>query len=510
MPNGKDSPLSPEQVRQQVDQIMDRWQSYASFAALLNALMDANGLGASNLGKNLAGKGLNTHHVNIRQYRHGKVDPPYNFLQTLLETNVLNLDPRRIQPANGEQSAGDQRVALFTAAGLIEVTPLSIRDWNQEVLAGHRRLLESDAVSPRPRWGDLMAKLLSFHLQGGRLSHPQLAARLRDAHGKAIFPYSQRLTALLNNKCIPSKAERLALAHYVGLDDSHIASIEDGIESGAIPMGFARRQNLFTGAFIPIMDKLAAQGVTQLQVALSSAQQAIPGGSVVTGSELSMWRHGRIQPTLPKLRTFAAALRQFGPNRLRDPVTPADLDHLIAAGGFRPDQLTATTHDIIARINEDTRIKPLLRDLQSAVDTSLQVEEVHRRGTALGYDVPTVSVLIDWERSGGTTYPSGQQIRDLLHLYNHLIREKGFSPLSEEETSKVVAVADAITPAGRHSPTRRSWPSCICAAFGVNRRRHPSMERNTAADLPLSNLDDVTADIELVPCPLSGDCRHLQ
>lgn len=36
------------------------------------------------------------------------------------------------------------------------------------------------------------------------------------------------------------------------------------------------------------------------------------------------------------------------------------------------------------------------------------------------------------------------------------------------------------------------------------------MERNKVADLSPSNLDDANADSELVPCPLRGDCRHIQ
>lgn len=60
MPNGKDSPPTPEQIRQQVDQIMDRWQSYPSFAALLNALMEANGLTNAELARQLNRDGRKT------------------------------------------------------------------------------------------------------------------------------------------------------------------------------------------------------------------------------------------------------------------------------------------------------------------------------------------------------------------------------------------------------------------------------------------------------------------
>jgi len=53
MPNGKDSPLTPEKIRQQVDQIMGRWQSYPSFAALFDDLMEANALSDRKLAEQL-------------------------------------------------------------------------------------------------------------------------------------------------------------------------------------------------------------------------------------------------------------------------------------------------------------------------------------------------------------------------------------------------------------------------------------------------------------------------
>src|SRR5581483_6098808 len=99
-------------------------------------------------------------------------------------------------------------------AGLIEVTPESVRDWNREVLAGHRRLLGAGLAGPRPRWGDLMAKLLSFHLQGGRETRERIAA----AAPAGAFPRPSRVRDLLTNHESPSEHERLALARYAGLD----------------------------------------------------------------------------------------------------------------------------------------------------------------------------------------------------------------------------------------------------------------------------------------------------
>jgi len=376
----------------------------------------------------------------VQQYRLGEREPSYAFIEALLTTNALHFDPTRIQSADGGRLAGEQRVALFTEAGLIEVTPESMREWNREVLAGYRRLIESDSHRPLPRWGDLMTKLLSFHMQGGRQSYEDIADHC-NGNGTPIFPTFHRLNALFHNRRTPTEEERLALYRYAGLEDGQIASIEKEITTGTIPLGFARRTTPFAAALHSILDRLAGQGVTLTQLALRSARQHAPAAIPVSQTNLSAWRYGRELPTLASLRALTEVLRQFGPGQLTDPVMPAEIDGLLIASGFHPRDLTDTTHQIIARIDEQTRIKPLLRALQSAPDTCLPPKEVHRHGTELGYEMPSVDMLRKWEESG-QTYPTGERVRNLLLIHNCLIRQNGFLPLSEEEIGKVVAVGE--------------------------------------------------------------------
>lgn len=353
----------------------------------------------------------------------------------MLATNALYLDPHRLEPANGTHPAGNQRLALFAAAGMIEVTPESVRQWNEEVLAGHRRLIESASDRALPRWGDVMTKLLSFHLQGDRQNYETIAARCNEAVS------SVRITLLLPNRRPPSESERLALYRYVGLDDNQVAYIEDGINSGIIPLGSFRQKTPFADALSPILDKLSTQGVSLRQLELRTKQLGVPGTSPVNQPDLSTWRNGKNRPGLAKLRSLIAVLRQFGAARMTNPVTPEEIEGLIAASGFHPRDLSDTTHQIIARIHDQTQIKPLLRALQSASDTCISADEVHRRGTELGYSLLSVPTLYRWEAASGD-YPSGEQIRELLQTHKCLMRRNGFPPLSDEEIAKVVAVAE--------------------------------------------------------------------
>jgi transcriptional regulator with XRE-family HTH domain len=442
MPNGKKIHLSPEQVRQRVDQVMDRWQSFRSFAPLFDALLHANCLNSTSLAKTLTSNTTRSiTFASIDKYRLGEVDPPYSFIEDLLATNALQLDPRRIQPANGEYPAGDHRVALFSTARLIEVTPESIRNWNREVLAGHRLLLERGA-SIRPSWGDLAAKLLSFHRQGERQTLDTIAiAAAGHVPGDApLFPHA-RITLLLNNRRPATANERFALARQVGLEDDQIAYIEDGIASRTIPLGPADRHTPFAAALGGILDKLTAQRITLTQLASRCEKLMVPGAIAVNLPDLSVWRYGRAGISLEKLRSLAAGLRQFGPEALRDPVTPGEVDHLISAAGFKPHELTDTTHQVIARIDDCTRIKKLLADLRYAADLSMTAENIAQRGKELGCALPSPALLSAWEQPA-RHFPTDREVRELLDSYNQFIRRNGFTPLNEEEIAKVVAVAE--------------------------------------------------------------------
>lgn len=207
-------------------------------------------------------------------------------------SHASHMKLKRLQPATGGKPAGQHRLAIFAAAGLIEVTPESVREWNREVLAGHRRFLAGDVNTRRPRWGDLMSKLLSFHVQGGRVSHSDIAAALPPLRGGK--PVSRVLLnqALLSMR-YASEAVRLAVARYAGLDPEQIAYIEEGITSGIISVGFNHRTTPLTAALTGILAKLESQGVNMRQLAAQCATQRVPGAVPVHPPDLSSWRYGR-------------------------------------------------------------------------------------------------------------------------------------------------------------------------------------------------------------------------
>lgn len=443
VPGRRREALSLEQIQERMDQVMSRWQTYPDFAALLDALMDANGLSDYELAQQLTDQTATPlTHTTVRQYRCGEREPSYSFITGLLTTNALRLDPQRIQSADGDRPTGDQRLALFAAAGLIEVTPESIQEWNRDVLAGHRRLLATSPASP-PRWGDLMTKLISFHMQGGRTSYHEIAAS-RTLTGGSLLSHPHRLSLLVSNRRPPSESERLALSRFAGLNDHQVVYIEDAIASGAIPLGPPRRQTPLAVALNSILDKLRAQEINQTQLVLQCAQCQAPGMVSVQTSDLPTWRHGHNKITLEKLRSLTAGLNQIG-SRLRDPVTPGEISNLIASAGFAPHDLTDTTHQVVDRIDDRTQIKPLLAALRRAVDLSLpsSSEELRCHAAVLGITLPLAfSANLYWEDTTRTSSPTGQQVRDLLLCYNHFISRNGFPPLSDEEIIKIIHVAE--------------------------------------------------------------------
>jgi hypothetical protein len=289
-----------------------------------------------------------------------------------------------------------------------------------------------------------MAKLLSFQMQGGRSSYDEIATS-RTLTGGSLLSHPHRLGLLIANRRPPSESERMALSRFAGLDDHQVAYIEDGIASGAIPLGQPRRHTPFAGALNSILDKLRAQEINQTQLVLHCEQCQAPGMASVRKSDLSAWRHGRTRITLEKLRSLTAGLNQLGSRRLRDPVTPDEISNLIASAGFAPHDLTDTTHQLVDRIDDRTEIKPLLAALRRAVDLSLPStsEELLCHAAVLGITLPQAfTTNLFWEDTNRTSSPTGQQVRDLLLCYNHFISRNGFPPLSDEEIIKVIHVAE--------------------------------------------------------------------
>ena len=141
MPKLEKQGWSLTQIHDAVNGVMSKWndqKKYETFGQFFNDLLKANdNMSARELALALTKKLPRKYgHSTPQNLRDGTAQPTYQFIIDLLDTNVLNLDPHRIQPARDGRPAGDQRIALFTKAELIEVTPESIQEFNLDVMAG--------------------------------------------------------------------------------------------------------------------------------------------------------------------------------------------------------------------------------------------------------------------------------------------------------------------------------------------------------------------------------------
>ena len=115
-----------------------------------------------------------------------------------------------------------------------------------------------------------------------------------------------------------------------------------------------------------------------------------------------------------------------------------DVAALIRSAGFTPEDLNATSHNLIAGIDDRTRIKPLLAALRNAADIAVAVPAI-----PVAPGKPSRASIHLWEAEGkGGNYPTGGQVRDLLGLYNEILATRGLAILTPDEIDQVVAIAE--------------------------------------------------------------------
>jgi hypothetical protein len=269
--------FSAEQIRQRVNRVMDAWRSHPDFAHLFDALLRANGVSEREFTENYiraTGERISTSLVDSVQ--RGATHPSYEFVSNIANHGLLSLDSERLRPAAGSVPAGDQRLALFTAAGLIEVTPDSISHWNQEVLAAWERRLDHTRAGSVPTWGDLMSKLLAFHSQGGRRTYQDFADAANALSAPAIVLQEQRIHHLLGGRTPPSADERHALERVAGLTIEQMNLIETAVEAGNLLLTRTLLPSPFSRQFADLLDHLRASGISQ---SLSNKQSAVAYGA---------------------------------------------------------------------------------------------------------------------------------------------------------------------------------------------------------------------------------------
>jgi len=471
---GKRKGLNKEEIRERVDRVMDAWQSYPDFAHFFSDLLDASGTTVRTFAQQYTE--ATGSRINVSFLRIGQLRPSYQFVSEIANHALLSLSPERFQPADEFHPAGDQRIALFAAAGLIEVTPESIQQWNLDVLAGWQRRRERNPTGPHPTWGELTHKLLEFHTQGWRLCGEDVASAVTAHTHTGCTMNASRVHQLIAGTGIPSQAERIALTEVIGLTPAQSDVIESAVEDGTLPLRNKSLPTAYSTLLTETLDRLDACGITQEQL----AHRTTPRGGTETElnkSIISMWKHAKSHPTLASLRSLIRGLEQCHDQLHRCLVSPEEIRQLTIAAGFSADELTATTHDIVARIDDRTRLKPLLSALRNAADLSVPTSavdrpEAHSRRTTDTHRI--VSLVKTWERIAAPETPTPEQVRDLLKRYNRLLHANGQDMLTPSEIQKVVVVA------------RRDHPAQLPAGF----------RRITLQHTPLSPRRHITPDLD--------------
>ncbi len=387
--------------------------------------------------------------IDVKTLRVGQLRPSYQFVEDVADHSLLSL-------SDASRPGSDQRAALFAVAGLIEVTPESTRQWNHDVLADWQRRRERQASSSQPTWSELIHKLLDFQTQGWRWRHEEVAAAA-NATKTGCNLTTMRVSNLLSGVCIPTQVERTALAEVVGLTPAQSAAIESAVEDKTLLLGKKPLPSAFSSLFTEILEKIATFGITQQQL-VQSAVSYCGNEPALSKATISMWKNGKNKPTLASLRSLICTLEECRDQLYRPIVSPEEIQQLVSAAGFSADDLTATTHDIIARIDETTRLKPLLSALRNAADLSVPPSAVDRAEAQPDRTIGShrlVSRVNKWESSCAPEIPKPEQLRGLLERYNRLLQANGQAQLSDAEIQKVVAVAEREHPASLSAGGRK-------------------------------------------------------
>jgi hypothetical protein len=417
---------------------MEDWRSYPDFAHLFAALIEANNISEMAFAQQYSQRtGIDLSEAVVNRIRHGAIRPSYLFVTAIADRALLSLDPEQMRPG------GVHRIAFFAAAGLIEVTPASVKQWNEEVLASWQRQCEQTLARPRITWRELMGKLLSLHCQGGRWSQRDIADAVNALPGCDGTMTVRRIKDILSDRtAVPTRAERLAVAKVAGLDPAQAHCLEAAVDDGILPLTPTPSPSPFSALLGDLLGHLHQAGISQAQL----IARTLPLGRTepaLSATTLSMWKQGRTHPTLATLRALAKALEQCQDRAHHPLVTAEEIRQLVSLAGFSLDDLAATTHDIVARINGATRLKPLLSALRNAADLNVAMPALDSetaRGHA-GKDARLAPLLKNWECEGRTNSPSLAQVGELLTRYNRLLRAAGRSELSAEEMQKVLEVA---------------------------------------------------------------------
>lgn len=296
-----------------------------------------------------------------------------------------------------------------------------------------------------------MSKLLAFHSQGGRRTHQDFANAANALSAPAVVLQEERISHLLAGRNPPSAEERHALERVAGLNTEQMNLIETAVEAGNLSLTRTPPRSAFSWQFADLLDRLRSSGISQRQLLRYTVA---PGETVpqLSESSLSAWKVGRTNPTQAFLRILVDALERCHDRRGHRLVSPDEVRSLVESAGFTEFDMMATSHDIVARIDASSRLKPLLSALRNAADVNAPrtvvpgaPAESDQHGQPFGR-----ASLAAWERDASAQSPTPSQVHDLLARYNDLLREKDQAELSTEEIERVIGVARRDREDGLH------------------------------------------------------------
>ncbi len=443
MPKLPKQGFSEERKRSEVGKVMECWndqQRFPTFAPMFDALLKANdNMSARDFSIQLSRmSGRAYGHAAIQCLRDGTGQPTYQFAKDVIETNILNLDPQRIQPLNG-MPMGDQRIAFFTKAELIEVTPETMQAFNADVMASVKRHIDR---GNRPHWSDIIRKLVEFRTQGERDSVVDIQRRLQAGSDAELFPTKDMLPNILGKNACASKDQRDALYREVGLSRDDAAYLNDmlakkNISEEILPGNPTR----FSTQLDDILSRLV--GFASLQDLQRASVDLVTNRPRILGSQLSLLRQGKgPNATRAKLRAMLDVLEPWaGEHR---PLQAQELDTLAANAGFTRTQLAFSPRDLITKADEATTdIHALLSDIRYTREVGLTLDQAADRGrmTALGVSL-SADQINSWE-TAIKTCPTREQVSELLGRYNGAMVERYIRVKNLEEPGHVTTPADA-------------------------------------------------------------------
>jgi hypothetical protein len=287
-----------------------------------------------------------------------------------------------------------------------------------------------------------------------------------------------RIDRLLTGKSsVPSQDERLALAKVAGLSSPQAHLIETAVDEGQLPLIPTPPSTPFSTRLTELLARLKAAGITQKQLAARTAPLGTTDAEM-SQTPISDWRLNKKRPTQAALRSLVRGIEQCHDKFGRPLVLAEEIQQLVTLAGFTMEDISATTHDIVARINDETRLKPLLAALRNAADLNVPMNAVDSIPfqTPAGVNAPYLWALLEaWESEGKSITPNPEQARELLARYNRLLHDKGEVELSPEEIERVVEVVQRDRAEG--------------SQMGFRKRAHEHRPR-TARRIISSDFDD--------------------